>query len=366
MNVTEIDTLIIGAGQSGLAASRELTRRNIENVVLERHAQPGDVWRDRWDSLRLFTPSRFDSLADWDFPGAPDQLPTGREFGDYLDSYAERFAVPVLGNSEVRKLAQEGGPDGGPGTGFVVRTDDHNWRARRVIVAVGACGIPAVPSIASRLDPAIRQLHTSQYRRPEDLPGQAILVVGAGTSGTQLGIELAAAGRAVTVAGKPTMHVPRFILDHAGTLWFRFLHRALTRATPMGRRAAADVIRHGAPLIGIGPADLDAAGVTRASRVVDVVDGRPQLADGSMPIVDVVLWATGYRMDLGWIEGLVLDDDGLPRHDRGLSADLPGLAFMGLPFQFGLTSGLVGGVTRDAVHLAERFSASSGVPSIRG
>ncbi|UJP09052.1 NAD(P)/FAD-dependent oxidoreductase [Microbacterium sp. KUDC0406] len=352
--MSETDVLLIGAGQCGLALSRELTRRGVSHEVLSERAAPGDVWRERWDSLRLFTPARFDGLPGRPFPASARHRPTGRAFGDYLDDYAEWISAPVHPRQRATRIVADD-------HGFVVtsRDDAQGWRARRVVVATGGQTRPRVPARAAALDARIVQRHTSEYRRPEDLPGERVLVVGCGTSGVQLGIELARAGRRVVVAGRPTARIPAPLLAVAGPAWFTFMHRVLTHATPIGRRAAVRAVTAGAPLVGISPRDLARAGARLAPRFVDVVDGLPRLADGTVVETDAVLWATGYRPDLDWIDGLPLDEHGMPAHDRGVSTDIAGLAFMGLPFQFGLTSTLIGGSGRDAEHLAAVIQTSS-------
>lgn len=353
----DTDVLVIGAGQCGIALSRELSLRGIAHEVVDAHARPGDVWRERWDSLRLFTPARHDALPGRSFPGSPRHLPSASEFADYLDDYAQHVNVPLHPQTIVTRVAAQ------PAGGFSVTVrgadsaDEQSWRARRVVVATGGHDRPVVPEVAAELHPGIVQLHSVAYRRPDDLPGARVLVVGCGASGVQLGVELARAGRRVTVAGKPTPSIPAPIVAVAGSLWFAFLHRVLTRATPLGRKAAPRVIASGAPLVGISARDLDRAGAARGPRLVGAVNGMPQLANGRVIEADAVLWATGYRPSLAWIDGLELDAHGMPQHRRGVSTQLPGLAFLGLPFQFGLTSALIGGAGRDAEALATVLAA---------
>lgn len=346
----DVDVLIIGAGQCGLALSRELTERGVGHQVLEARDAPGDVWRQRWDSLQLFTPARFDGLPGMAYPGPRRRCPTAAEFADYLAAYAERFAVPLHCGETVKQVKPV------PGRGFTVTTESgtgaRTRSARRVVVATGGHTSPMIPAHAARLDDRIERLHSCEYRRPGDIRGRRVLVVGCGTSGVQLGVELADAGREVTVAGKPTAGIPRSLLTVAGGAWFAFLHHVLTRATPMGRKAAPAVIGSGAPLIGISARDLERHGVRRGPRMEGTVDGLPRLADGSVLEVDAVLWATGYSPSLNWIDGLSLDEHGIPNHQRGVSTDVPGLHFLGLPFQFGITSALIGGAGRDAAFLA--------------
>lgn len=352
--MTDTDVLIVGAGQCGLAMSRELTARGVDHEVLEAQQRPGDIWRHRWDSLRLFTPVRFDGLPGMAYPGPSRYCPTAAEFADYLDSYAQRFDVPLrTGEAVVRVQAR-------PGSGFTVVSDTGCGRrarsVRRVVAATGGHTTPIIPAVAAQLDRSIETVHAAAYRRPGDIRGRRVLVVGCGTSGVQLGVELAAAGRDVMVAGNPTARIPRSLLAVAGGAWFALLHRVLTRATPVGRKAAAGVIGAGAPLIGISARDLDRHGARRVPRLVGTTGGLPRLADGGVIEVDAVLWATGYTPSLNWIDGLPLDEHGLPNHQRGVSTDTPGMHFLGLPFQFGLTSTLIGGAGRDAAFLASALA----------
>lgn len=234
------DVLVVGAGQCGLALSRELALRGLEHEVFDGRDAPGDVWRDRWDSLRLFTPARFDGLPGLRFPASGSYCPTAREFADYLDDYRAQFAAPLHPRTTVTAITATDG-------GFAVAFGgaEEPWRARRVVVATGGHTAPRIPSWAAELDPRIAQLHTAQYRRPADLPDGRILVVGCATSGVQLAVELAHAGRAVTIAGTPTAQIPARLLAVAGGAWFAFMHRVLTRSTPIGRKAANRAIGGG-------------------------------------------------------------------------------------------------------------------------
>ena len=289
----DTDVLIIGAGQCGLSLSNRLRARHIDHRAVEANSAPGDVWRRRWDSLRLFTPSRYDGLPGLPFPGASRYRPSAGEFADYLDAYAEHIDFPASYGETVTSAS----PD--PAGGFTVHTATSSGprvrRSRRLVVATGGHTAPTVPADATALDSRIAQLHTDDYHRPDDLPGDRVLVVGCGASGLQLAVELARAGRTVTVAGRPTPSIPAPALAIAGGLWFAFLHQVLTRRTPMGRKAAPKAIGSGAPLIGISATDLERHGVRRVSRFDGAVDGVPRIADGGLIDVDAALWATGYR-----------------------------------------------------------------------
>lgn len=341
------DVVVIGAGQAGLAMGRELAARGFRFTILEAGAGPGSAWLDRWDSLRLFTPAEHDGLPGAAFPGPRGSCPTAREVAAYLHDYARKFALPVAHHSPVKRLVRTP-------RGFDILLPEATLQATSVVVATGTNQRPAVPPGAVGLRQETTQLHSSGYRNPGAFPGRHTLVVGYGTSGAQIALELAAERR-VSIAGRPTIHVPDFVFRHAGGAYWNMVHRVLTLDTPIGRRAASGFLDRGAPLIGTAPADLRDAGITAVPRFAGTRGGLPLLADGSTLDVDSILWATGYRPDYSWIDGLVTDARGWPAAPRGVSAEDPGLYFLGIPFQYSLTSGLLGGVGRDAEHIARNL-----------
>jgi putative flavoprotein involved in K+ transport len=346
--ISHTATVIIGAGQAGLVMGHELARRGLDYVILEESPRLGDSWRSRWDSLRLFTPAEHDGLPGLAFPAPRGTFPTKDEFAGYLESYAAAHELNVRLNTPVTGLARLG-------EGWQIDAGSGGLSARNVVVATGTNARPRVPSFATELDPGIVQLHSSAYHDTDSLPAGDVLVVGAGTSGAEIALELAATHR-VSLSGRPTVHVPAVLLRRAGGLYWRFVNSVLTRDTPIGRKAAQGFGARGAPLIRISMDELDAAGVTRLPRVAGAVGGRPVLADGrSIPAASVV-WATGYRPELDWIEDLPRQADGWPVQERGVVGSRPGLFFLGIPFQYALTSGLVGGVGRDAAYIADHIA----------
>lgn len=341
------DTIVIGAGQAGLAVARALRDRGVHCKILEAES-PGVSWRRRWDSLRLFTPAQHCSLPGLPFPAPADALPTKNQVAQYLASCAE--TLPVTAGVRVAAIHREG-------PGFLLETSAGAIRAARVVVATGATSTPHIPRMAAQLAPDIHQLHSSGYRNAAGLPSGGVLVVGAGTSGLEIAIELAGA-RQVWIAGRIPFHVPEAVLEHAGTLYWQFIHQILNRSTPLGRKIAKDFTKQGGPLISVSVADARNAGVTCLPRLEAVDrDGQPALGTEDRVKVSTVIWATGYKPDYGWIDGLEasgpnVDVRGWPATNRGEVPALPGLWFVGLPFQYGLTSSLIGGVGRDAAHVA--------------
>jgi putative flavoprotein involved in K+ transport len=353
-----IDTVVIGAGQAGLATGYHLAQRGEEFLILDAENRVGDGWRRRWDSLRLFTPARYSGLPGLAHPDPGDYLGK-EEVADYLERYAERFALPV--QHGVRVTALEKVADGFRLSTSAGENGATELRARNVVVASGATRVPAVPGFASGLDADIRQLHSDEYRNPESISPGPVLVVGAGTSGAEIALELAhelAQTHPVFLAGRPTPHVPDAVFRLAGGLYWAFVNGVLTRATPIGRKVARGFHSRGAPLIRISMKQVEAAGVQRLPRITGVTDGQP-IADGAaVPRPATVIWATGYRPGLDWIAGLPLDEHGLPVTRRGVVESMPGLFFVGMPFQYALTSQLLGGVGRDAGWVVGRIAVA--------
>lgn len=345
-----IDTIVIGAGQAGLASGYQLKRRDIPFLILESSGRIGDGWRRHWDSLRLFTPGRYSSLPGLRTPVGRSAFATKDELADYLQAYAARFDLPLRLGVSVTGVAVTA-------DGFELTTTAGPLRARHVVVASGPNRIPRVPAFASRLDPGIRQMHSSEYRNPQGVPAGDVLVVGAGTSGAQIALELAATRR-VSIAGRPTVRVPDAVLRYAGAAYWFLLSNVLTIGTPPGRKVATVFGKRGAPLINISMEQLAAAGVTRLPRISGVEDGLPVAGENGVVTAATIIWATGYRPDLAWLPPLPVTEEGTPVTRRGLVTELPGLYFVGMPYQYGLTSGLIGGVGRDADFIAGLIAAA--------
>ena len=350
-----VDTVIVGGGQAGLAAGYHLAKRGVSLVILDANERIGDSWRKRWESLRLFTPARYDGLPGMPFPASSHIYPTKDEMADYLGSYAARFGLPVRTGVKVDRLSRREGR-------FVVTSGDLRFEAENVVVATGGYHGPKVPTFAPELDPDILQLHSSEYRRPSHLQEGGVLVVGAANSGAEIALDVSRSHR-VYLSGRhpgnePTR--PGSVADRLVTpiIWFVFSH-VLTVNTPLGRKAAAQLRIHGLPLARVRPADLLAAGVERIhARTVAAQDGLPMLDDGHVLDVANVIWCTGYWPEFGWIDLPIFDDDGEPTHERGVIATVPGLYFVGLFFLSAATSSLVGGVGRDAEYIAQHIAAN--------
>jgi putative flavoprotein involved in K+ transport len=344
--VERFDTVVVGAGQAGLATGYHLAARDADFVILDGDARVGDGWRRRWDSLRLFTPAAYSGLPGMCFPAPPAHLPDKDEVADYLERYAQRFDLPVRPSSRVHSLRWNG-------ERYVVRAGASVLEAENVVVATGPFQRPRVPAEAAQLSPELHQIHSSQYASPFGLPDGPALVVGAGNSGAQIAMELARF-RPVWLAGRETGRIPRTLLGRDIYDWLWPVMTRLTLDTRLGRRLR-ERTRRGDPLVGIPERALAEAGVVRVGRVTGGRGGMP-LCEGRVVEPRVVVWCTGFTPDYSWIELPVLDERGAPRHRRGVVADAPGLYFVGLRFQHRLTSALIGGVGADAEFIAEQVA----------
>lgn len=344
-----VETVVIGGGQAGLSVGYHLARRRVPFVILDRNMRVGDAWRTRWDSLRLFTPARYDALPGMRFPAPAHEFPTKEQMADYLEAYAAKFELPVRTGVTVRKLSKSGDR-------FLVSTDEEQFEAENVIVAMSTFQAPKIPSIAATLHPRIVQLHSSEYRNPTQLQEGGVLVVGAGNSGAEIALELSRS-HPVWLSGRDTGQVPFRIGSTVGRyvlapLALRVVfHRVLTVRTPIGRKARPRILAGGGPRIRTRSSDLIEAGVQRVPRTVGVRDGLPLLDDDRVLDVANVIWSTGYQPGFDWVDLPVLGAHE-PLHQRGIVPTVPGLYFVGLEFLYSFSSTMVHGVERDADRIA--------------
>lgn len=349
------DVVVIGAGQAGLSVSYHLKRKGIDHVILDAAPRVGDVWRQRWDSLRLFTPAKFDGLDGYRFPADKDTFPTKDQMADYLESYATHLHLPIHLNTRVDRLRKVNGH-------FCVETSRGAYAADQVVVAAASYQKPRVPKFARELESDIVQIHSHEYRNPAQLPDGPALLIGAGNSGAEIAMDLART-HTVYLSGRDVGHVPFNPEGFAGRkllvrLVIRVLfHHMLTMRTPMGRKFRSKMHGHGMPLIRTRPGQLERAGVRRIGRITGVRGGRPVSEDGTEVACATVIWCTGFHSGFDWIDLPVLDEDGLPRHQFGKASDTEGLYFTGLPFQYAMSSTLVSGVGRDARRVADWIAA---------
>ena len=347
-------TIIIGGGQAGLAVGYQLAKRGIGFQILDSSLHVGDAWRNRWDSLRLFTPARYTGLPGLRFPGRGDAFPTKDQMADYLAAYAQRFQLPVQNGVRVDRLWREGNR-------FVLTAGKERYECDNVVVAMANYQAPRMPAFARDLKQGIIQMHAHEYRNPSQLQKGGVLIVGVGNSGADIGIEVART-HPTWISGKESGHIPwqietffaRFVLVRL----MRFIgHHVLTVKTPIGRKARPKLLSSAAPLVRVKPYDLDNAGIVRVPRVTGVIDGLPLLEDGRTLDVKNVIWCTGYHHRFPWIDLPVFGDDDEPAHELGIVKKVPGLYFVGLHFLYSMTSATLMGVGRDANRIAKAIAS---------
>lgn len=344
---------MVGAGQAGLAIGFYLARQGRRFLILEAADSVGAAWRDRWESLALFTPRRYDALPGLSFPGDPDGYPTRDEVVSYLRAYAETYQLPVIFESAVGSLTPID-------DGFQLEYNGRRVTADQVVVATGPFQLPRTVALASELSPGVFQMHSSGYRQPRDIPAGTVLVVGGGNTGFQIAAELAGTHSVHLSVGSEQTPLPQQI-------WQRDLFWWLTKTgllkvtvnSRLGRRLSTRET-----LIGSSPRQLRGLGVDLRPRAVSASQDRVSFADGTELRVDAVVWATGYQPDYSWIKAPVLDDRGRVDHHRGVT-DLPGLYFLGLPWQHTRGSALLGWVKDDAEYIATQIQALANTRNMR-
>jgi putative flavoprotein involved in K+ transport len=356
----DVEVAVIGAGQAGLAMGYFLSRQGRGFALLERADSIGSAWRERWESLTLFTPRRYSALPGLPFPGDSDGYPTRDEVIAYLEHHAKTFQLPIELNSEVRRLEQ------GDDARFRLELEDRAITTDQVVVATGPFQSPFTPELAQKLSGDVFQTHATGYRRPSDVPVGTLLVVGGGNTGFQIAKELSATHSVVLSIGSRQKPLPQRLLGRDLFWW-------LTKAGVLKKNIDSRLGRKLSTrdtLIGSSPRELERRyGVELKPRAAGADGRRVTFEDGTELAVDAVIWATGYRPDYTWIKLPVFEDDGRLRHRRGVT-DVRGLYFLGLTWQYTRGSALIGWVREDAEFIAEQIAstermqgnASSGLP----
>lgn len=405
IETTPVDTLVVGAGQAGVAMSEHLGKLGVPHLVLERD-RIAERWRTgRWDSLVANGPAwhdRFPGMAFDDLD--PDAFASKDRVADYFVAYAKQFNAPIRTGVEVTKVARQVGRPG-----FVVETSDGAIEARRVVVATGPFQRPIIPPIAP-VAGGLVQIHSAGYRNPRQLPEGGVLVVGAGSSGVQIADELQRAGRQVYLSVGPHDRPPRAYRNRDFCWWLGVLGDWDAQAAQPGREHVTiavsgahggrtvdfrELANRGMTLVGLTKsfgegtvtfeADL-AANLARGDEnylsLLNAADAyierngldlpqepgarrvHPDPACVTQPILELdlakagvtsIVWATGYAVDYGWLEVDAFDEKGKPKHQRGVSSE-PGVYFLGLPWLSRRGSSFIWGVWHDAKYIADHIA----------
>lgn len=403
MDVEAIETLVVGAGQAGVATSEHLTRAGAPHLVVER-GRIAEKWRSgRWDSLVANGPAWHDRFPGMDFPGDPEAFAPKEAVADYFVAYAERIGAPIRCGVEVTSVTRLADR-----AGFRVETAQGVIEAQRVVAATGPFQRPVIPRIVPA-GAGVAQLHSADYRNPGQLPAGAVLVVGGGASGAQIAEELLEAGRTVYLAVGPHDRPPRRYRGRDNVWWLGVLNKWDMEAPPSTRHVTFAVSgAHGGRTVDFRR--LAARGMTLVGRAASFADGvmrfepglAAALAHGDANYLSVldeadawaarsgldlpeepearlippdpdcvtnpilaldlaaagitsIVWATGYDLDFGWLKVAAFDEAGKPRHQRGVSAE-PGIYFLGLPWLSRRGSSFIWGVWHDAKFIADHIA----------
>ena len=357
------NTIVIGGGQAGLSVGYYLAKRGIPFQILDANPRIGDAWRNRWDSLRLFSPARYGGLPGLRFPTRGESFATKDQMADYLVEYAQRFQLPVRNGVKVERLWKEGDR-------FFLAAGDEVLTAGNVVVAMSNYQRPRIPAFAVDLDARIVQLHAHAYRNPSQLQEGSVLVVGVGNSGAEIALEVSRS-HPTWLSGKESGHIPwridTFVARHFLVRLVRFFgHHMLTVRTPLGRKLRPKMLRTATPLVRVKPKTLVDAGITRVPRVVGVSEGKPLLEDGRALDVKNVIWCTGYQHGFPWIDLPIVGENGDPDHEDGIVKSVPGLYFVGLHFLHAMTSATLIGVGRDAERVSKALASRARLPYVAG
>ncbi len=348
----QYDTIVIGAGQAGLSAGYHLAKRGKPFLIVDAADRVGGSWLNRWDSLKLFTPAGHDGLPGVKFAGGYS-FPSKDAMVTYLEEYAERFKLPVRLSVRVDGLFREG-------DGFRVTAGTESFLASNVVLATGFHRTPKTPDFAADLSPDIVQLHAADYRNPGQLQPGTVLIVGAGNSGAEIGVDVAPEHK-VLLAGRNVGYLPVDMRTWQGRLvfpfvWWTWEHILLETKKP-GRKVKEEALKgHGELLIRQKEKDLLAAGIERTARIASVVNGRPLTEEGAVLDVANVIWCTGFKPDFGWISLPGLDSSGRLPSTRGAVEGQPGLYVLGQEFEYMFNSHTVGGVGKDAAYVVQQIA----------
>ncbi|MBG0566600.1 flavin-containing monooxygenase [Actinoplanes aureus] len=339
--MTAVDLVVVGGGQAGLATAHTAVQRGLRPLVLDASPGPGGSWPSYYDSLTLFSPARFSALPGLPFPGDPERYPLRDEVVDYLTSYTNRLDADVRFGSRVEQVTVDGDR-------FIVTVDDGSpVRTPAVVAASGGFGTPYRPALPGLDEFTGTVLHAARYRDAAPFAGARVVVVGGGNSAVQIAVELAQVATVSIATRGPLRFQPQRILG-------RDFHWWLTRTGLDASRLGPRLVKGSVPVIDDGRyrAAIRSGRPDHRPLFQRLDQDRVVWADGVSERVDVVLLATGYRPQLPYLAGTgALDVQGAPVHAGGVSATVPGLAYVGLERQRSFASATLRGVGRDAAHV---------------
>lgn len=348
------DYIIIGAGQAGLAMAYYLKELKKEFLILDANNEVGAPWLKRWDSLKLFTSSEFNNLPGKKFPHKKGYYANKYEVASYLKNYVEAYNFPIEFNQKINSLKKEG-------AFFIVKSETHEYRAKNVIVATGPFHTPFTPVFHKKIAENVIQIHSEHYKNPEQLQEGDTLVVGAGDSGVQILDEVSNTNRKVYFSGNTNIKsLPQEFLGK--TLWWWFSRVGFLTAHKyswIGKKISKGL----QPVIGTDVKALfNKDNVTCLGRTLDADNADIIFEKDTISSIKNIIWATGFKPNFNWIEGVVLDDSQYPKNYRGVS-DIEGIYFLGIPWLYTRGSATLGGVKKDAKYLRDFIYKKDLIPN---
>lgn len=345
-----LDFIIIGAAQAGLSMAYHLKQKGLNHLVVDGGNEVGSSWLNRWDSLKLFTPTEYNHLPGLNFEAPKGYYPSKYEVAAYFKQYVEHFEIPVQHNTLISSISKTDAV-------FELNYDGGTLQAKNVIIATGPFHIPYTPPCHKKLASDVNQMHSNYYKSADQLKPGPALVVGGGDSGYQILDEISKDGnRKVYFSGDTRVKsLPQQFLGK--TLWWWFSKigfLSYSKYSWLGKKFNS--LRQ--PVIGTDVKEiLSRPNVEVVGRTKDAKHTEILFESGAIDGIQNVVWATGYRPNFSWIEGLELDEKSYPVNYRGVS-NIHGLYFIGLPWMFTRGSATLGGVSKDAAYLSDYIDAA--------
>ncbi|PEK41185.1 oxidoreductase [Bacillus toyonensis] len=337
-----LDAIIVGAGQAGLTMGYYLKQEGYNFLLLESGNRIGDSWRNRYDSLQLFTPREYSSLPGMILKGEKNEFPHKDEITMYLEEYAQYFQLPVQLQTEVLKIKKEKDI-------FELHTSKEILQSKKVIIASGGFQQPFIPLFSQHLSSHIFQAHSSQYKSPSQIPKGRVLVVGGGNSGMQIAVELAKTHEVTMSISHPLTFLPLHLFRKNIFNWLEKL--GLLYAEVNTKRGKWFQKRKD-PIFGFEGKKLIRSGAIKLQeKVVSVSSNNIMFQNGDTYSAESIIWSTGFAQDYKWIEiEKAVNEKGFPNHIKGISP-VKGLYYIGLPWQSQRGSALICGVGKDAAYV---------------
>ncbi|MDE1207420.1 flavin-containing monooxygenase [Tenacibaculum larymnensis] len=344
-----LDFVIIGGAQAGLSMAYHLKKMEKSFIVVDGEEEIGASWLNRWDSLKLFTPTEYNHLPGLKFNAPKGHYPSKYEVSDYFKSYVKKFDIPVQLNTLVTSVKKST-------KGFHVIYNEGEILAKNIIVATGPFHIPYTPPCHTKLSDEVLQMHSNYYKNSKQLQEGDVLVVGGGDSGYQILDEISKDKKSKTVYFSGDTKVKTLPQQFLGkTLWWWFTligFLKFNKYSWIGKKISTSL----QPVIGTDVKEiLSRENVVTVGRTKDALDNEVVFENKKVTSIKNIIWATGYRPNFKWIEGLELDSDNYPKNYRGVS-NIEGLYFIGLPWMYTRGSATLGGVSKDASYLADIIS----------